>query len=152
MGLLSTKISCDFLLLTLIASLIQCSCLWVLKNMFSKWYSQYFDSDGCVTLFFFCVRLVGSKFLIFSLFSTSHWKSSGHFHWWDFYKPLFKTILRLKITNKWTVLLGILNYWVNIHLSVSIYYVCTFVSGLPHSGWYIIDPFIGLCISGSHCF
>jgi hypothetical protein len=31
-------------------------------------------------------------------------------------------------------ILGILSFWVNIHLSVSVYHVCSFVVGLPHSG------------------
>jgi hypothetical protein len=30
--------------------------------------------------------------------------------------------------------LGILNFWVNIHLSVSAYHLCSFLIGLPHSG------------------
>jgi hypothetical protein len=35
----------------------------------------------------------------------------------------------------WSVncILGILNFWANIHLSVSTYHVCSFVTGLPHS-------------------
>jgi len=32
--------------------------------------------------------------------------------------------------------LGIPSFWANIHLSVSTYHVCSFVIGLPHSGWY----------------
>jgi hypothetical protein len=31
-------------------------------------------------------------------------------------------------------ILGSLSFWVNIHLSVSAYHVCSFVIGLPHSG------------------
>jgi hypothetical protein len=31
-------------------------------------------------------------------------------------------------------ILGIWNFWANIHLSVSVYHVCSFVNGLPHSG------------------
>jgi hypothetical protein len=31
-------------------------------------------------------------------------------------------------------ILGILSFWANIHLSVSIYHVSSFVIGLPHSG------------------
>jgi hypothetical protein len=30
--------------------------------------------------------------------------------------------------------MGILSFWANIHLSVSTYHVCCFVSRLPHSG------------------
>jgi hypothetical protein len=38
----------------------------------------------------------------------------------------------------WSVncILGILNFWANIHFSVSAYHVCSFVTGLPHSGCY----------------
>jgi hypothetical protein len=31
-------------------------------------------------------------------------------------------------------ILGILNFWANIHLSVSAYHVCSFVTVLPHLG------------------
>jgi hypothetical protein len=31
-------------------------------------------------------------------------------------------------------ILGILSFWANIHLSVSVYYVCSFMNGLPHLG------------------
>jgi hypothetical protein len=35
-------------------------------------------------------------------------------------------------------ILDIPSFWPNIHLSVSAYYVCSFVIGLPHSGeWYL---------------
>jgi hypothetical protein len=36
----------------------------------------------------------------------------------------------------WSVssIMGILNLWVNIHLSVNTYHVCPFGSGLPYSG------------------
>jgi hypothetical protein len=33
-----------------------------------------------------------------------------------------------------TCILGIRSFWANIHLSVSAYHVCSFVTGLPHSG------------------
>jgi hypothetical protein len=36
-------------------------------------------------------------------------------------------------------ILGILGVWANIHLSVSAYQVTSFVSWLPHSGWYPPD-------------
>ena len=49
-------------------------------------------------------------------------------------------------------ILDIQSYWPNIQLSVSKYYVCTFMTGLPHSGWYFIVPSICLWISWSHCF
>jgi hypothetical protein len=44
-------------------------------------------------------------------------------------------------------ILGIFSFWANIHLSVSAYYVCSFVIGLPHLGWYPPDPSICLGIS-----
>jgi hypothetical protein len=49
-------------------------------------------------------------------------------------------------------ILSIPSYWDNIHLSVSLYHVCSFVIGLPHSRWYTIVPFICLRISWIHCF
>ena len=58
---------------------------------------------------------------------------------------LFPTLRRGKVTTLWSsfflsfmcfarCILGSLSFWVNIHLSVSAYYVCSFVIGLPHSG------------------
>jgi hypothetical protein len=38
-------------------------------------------------------------------------------------------------------ILGILNFWANIHL-VSVYHVCSFVIGLPHWRWYFLVPSI----------
>jgi hypothetical protein len=48
--------------------------------------------------------------------------------------------------------LGILSFWGNIHLSLSIYYVCSFVTGLFHSKWCFLVPSICLRISWIHCF
>jgi hypothetical protein len=55
----------------------------------------------------------------------------------------------------WSVnwILGIPSFGANIHLSVSAYHVCSFVTGLPHSGWwYFLVPSIWLRISLSHWF
>jgi hypothetical protein len=54
----------------------------------------------------------------------------------------------------WSVncILGVLNLWANIHLSVKAYHVCSFVIGLPHSGWYFLVPSICLRILWIHCF
>jgi hypothetical protein len=39
-------------------------------------------------------------------------------------------------------ILGILSFWANIYLSVSVYQVCSFVIGLPHSDYILeIHPF-----------
>ena len=39
-------------------------------------------------------------------------------------------------------IMDIVNFRANIHLSVNTYHVCSFVSGLPQSGWYFLDlPF-----------
>jgi hypothetical protein len=43
-------------------------------------------------------------------------------------------------------ILGSLSLWVNIHLSVSAYPVCSFVIGLPHSGGNLPDSSISLRI------
>jgi hypothetical protein len=37
-----------------------------------------------------------------------------------------------------------LSFWVSIHLLVSKYHVCSFVSGLPYSWWYFLIPSICL--------
>ena len=47
---------------------------------------------------------------------------------------------------------GILSLFSNIHLSLNTYHVCSFVTDLPHSGWYFLVPSICLWISWSHCF
>ena len=49
-------------------------------------------------------------------------------------------------------ILGIPSFWTNIHFSVSAYHVCSFVTGLPYSGWYFLFPSICLRISWMHCF
>ena len=42
----------------------------------------------------------------------------------------------------WSVncVFGILSFWENNHLSVSAYHVCSFVTGLPHPGWFFLVP------------
>ena len=54
----------------------------------------------------------------------------------------------------WSVccIMGIVSFWANIHVLVSTYHVCSFVTGLPHSGWYFLVLPICLQISWSHCF
>ena len=49
-------------------------------------------------------------------------------------------------------ILDILSYWANIHLSLSKYHLCTFVTGLPLSGWYFLVSSLCMWISWSHCF
>jgi hypothetical protein len=49
-------------------------------------------------------------------------------------------------------ILGILSFWVNIHLSMSVYHTCSFVTGLHHSGWNFLITSNCLRISWSHCF
>ena len=46
---------------------------------------------------------------------------------------------------------GILSFWGNIHLSMSAYYVCSFVTGLPHTGYFLV-PSICRRTLWSHCF
>jgi hypothetical protein len=54
----------------------------------------------------------------------------------------------------WSVncILGIPKFWANMYVSVHAYHVCSFVIGLPHSGWYFLVPSICLKISSIHCF
>jgi hypothetical protein len=58
---------------------------------------------------------------------------------------LFHILIRSEVSTFWSsfflsfmcfanCILGILNFWANIHLSVSAYHVCSFVIGLLHSG------------------
>jgi hypothetical protein len=65
----------------------------------------------------------------------------------------FPFLRRSEVSTLWSSLsfmsfanciLGILSFWANIHLSVSAYHVCSFVTGLPHSGRYPPDPSICL--------
>jgi len=41
-------------------------------------------------------------------------------------------------------IMGILSFWANSHLSVSAYCVCSFVSGLSHSGWYVLQWYLSV--------
>jgi hypothetical protein len=58
---------------------------------------------------------------------------------------LFPLLRRIEVSTLWSsfflsfmcfanCILGILSFWANIHLSVSAHHVCSFVTGLPHSG------------------
>jgi hypothetical protein len=58
---------------------------------------------------------------------------------------LFSLVRRIEVSTLWSsfflslmcfinCILGIPSFWANIHLSVSVYHVCSFVIGLPHSG------------------
>jgi hypothetical protein len=39
--------------------------------------------------------------------------------------------------------LGIMCFWANIHFSVREYHACSFVTGLPHSGYFLVPS---ICI------
>jgi len=54
----------------------------------------------------------------------------------------------------WSVnfILCILSFGANMHLSLSAYHMCPFVTGLPHWEWYFLVPPICIRISCSHCF
>jgi hypothetical protein len=75
---------------------------------------------------------------------------------------LFSLLSRTEASNLWSFILlsfmwsvsctmGVPCTLTNTHLLLSTYHVCSFVTELPHSGWYFLDPFIGLWISWSHC-
>jgi hypothetical protein len=55
-----------------------------------------------------------------------HSKKEGSIHTLAFLLLEFHVFCKL--------FLGILSFWANIHLSVSVYQVTSFVIGLPHSG------------------
>ena len=44
-------------------------------------------------------------------------------------------------------ILGIPSFWANIHLPVSAYHVCSFVIGLPHSGYFLVSS---ICLRADH--
>ena len=80
-----------------------------------------------------------------------------------FLSILFPLLKRIKEPTLWSsfflsfmwsvnCFLGVPSFWVNIHISVSAYHVCSFVIGLPHSRWYFLVSSICLRISWSHCF
>lgn len=48
--------------------------------------------------------------------------------------------------------MSILYFMANIHLKVSTYHVCLSRSGLPHSGWSFLGPYVFLLILWCHCF
>jgi hypothetical protein len=65
---------------------------------------------------------------------------------------LLPLLRRIKVSTLWSsfflsfmwsvnCILDISGFWVNIHLSVSAYHVCSFVTGLPHSGQYFLFCF-----------
>jgi hypothetical protein len=70
---------------------------------------------------------------------------------------LFPLLRRIEVSTHWysflsfmwsmNCILGILRFWANICLSVSAYHMSSFLIGLPHSGWYPLDPSICLGIS-----
>jgi hypothetical protein len=71
---------------------------------------------------------------------------------------LFPILRRNEVSAHWSSLFliflcfancisGILSFWTNIHLSVNLYLMTSFVIGLPHSGWYPPDTSICLRIS-----
>jgi hypothetical protein len=60
---------------------------------------------------------------------------------------LFPFLCRIETSTPWSYfflnfiwfvgcIVGILNFCDNAHLSVRTYHMCSFVSGLPPSGWY----------------
>ena len=66
---------------------------------------------------------------------------------------VFPLLRRIKVSTLWSsfflrfmcyanCILDNLTFWTNIHLSVSAYHVCSYVIGLPHSGWYFQVPSI----------
>ena len=80
----------------------------------------------------------GSLWMVFASGSAPHFVS--------IFAPmniLFPFLRRTKVSTHWSsfflsfiwsvnCILGVLSFWANIHLSVSAYYVCSFVIRLPH--------------------
>ena len=67
------------------------------------------------------------------------------------FSPVFFFFLELHFS-LWVVSGAVWASGVSIPLSVTAYYVCSFVTGLSHSGWYSLDETIFLRIWLRHCF
>ena len=76
---------------------------------------------------------------------------------------LFLILIRIKVSTLWSsfflsfvcfaiCILGIPRFCANIPLWASTCHMCSFVIGLPYSGWYPTDPSICLKISWIHSF
>jgi hypothetical protein len=99
----------------------------------------------------------GSLWIVFPSISALNFVSVTHST-----GILFPILRRSKVSSIWSsfssfmcfanCILDILCFWANIGLSVSAYHVCSFVTGLSHSGWYPPDPTICLRLSWIHCF
>jgi hypothetical protein len=98
------------------------------------------------------IPMLGNVWMVLPSFSAPNFVSVTLF-----IGILFPIRRRVEVSTLWcsflsfmcfaNCILGILNFWANIHLSVSAYHVSSFVIGLPHSGWYPLDPSICLRIS-----
>jgi hypothetical protein len=75
---------------------------------------------------------------------------------------LFPVLCRIEASTLWSsfvlsciwlvgCIVSILNFWASIHLSVSTYHMCSIVSVLPHSGYFLVLSFC-FWISWSHSF
>ena len=75
----------------------------------------------------------------------------------------FLILIRIKVSSLWSsfflsfvcfafCILGIPRFWANIPLSASTCHMCSFVIGLPYSGWYPTDPSICVRTSWIHSF
>jgi len=110
---------------------------------------------GCI--YVGCIPMRGRLWMAIPSVSPPHFASI--FLPWIFLFSLLRSEaatlwLSFFLSFMWSVdcVLGNLSFWSNIHLSVSAYYVCFSVIGLPHSGWYFLVQLICLSISWSHCF
>jgi hypothetical protein len=138
-------------------------------------HSKYFKQNYKKMFFFWLVKLTSA---IMSRFGGCLWdgSTSGEVSGWLFLQSApnfvsvtpskcvwFPILRRKKVSTllssffmsvmcfaNW--IFGILSFWVNMRLSVSTYYVCSFAIGLPHSGRYPPDPSICLRITWLNCF
>ena len=109
-----------------------------------------------------CIPMWGSLWMAFPSVSAPHLVPYMFYH-----ECLFPLLRRIEVSKllssfffsfMWSMncIWDILSFWANIHLSVSTYHVCSFVTELPHSELltleYFLDPSICLLISWSHCF
>jgi hypothetical protein len=114
------------------------------RQLYQAPLSNHFLSPTIVSGFGDCIwdgfPRWGSLWMVFPSVSAPHFVSVS--------PPmciLFPLLRRIEVSTLWSsfflsfiwsvnCVLGIPSFWANIHLSVSVYHVCSFVIGLPHAG------------------
>jgi len=133
--------------------------LWDSKHLLLSWhlelsgsYPQFPISHCYVPLFKFlthCTSPPSSPIAVpatpYSLLYSSQFFPTLY-HLVTILFPLWSAFF-LSFLGSVSCIMGILSFLPNIYLSMSTYLVCSFVTGLPHSGCYFLFPSICLRIS-----